>query len=313
MTTLTRILPAILVLLLAVPAMAADPGQARDDLAQLETFIKKKKNTIPEDYIAYLDAVQKAYGSFEKPPKPAADAPEDEKKAHAAMLKKLDKAQADFNKRAEKALFKCLKILRLDRAGTTNQLDEVNIRAAKILGDLAARLDDDARGRISKRLMKEIEGLDKVKHDVRSDLLEQMFASLAQHNQSASLSWMVENYIHTKSRDEDVTRLVAAHKAMIKFTSVPGKIRYAICKEMIKTYSSVESQAEQSSNDPAIQAKKQFWDQVRVDAIKVVQYYGGDPEDDDKQVINTMTGFADWWRSVKSPKALPWKDEKVKK
>lgn len=313
MTTLTRILPAILVLLLAAPAMAADAGQAQDDLAQLETFIKKKKRTIPEDYIAYLDAVQKAYGSFEKPPKPADDATEDEKKAYATTLKKLDKAQADFNKSAEKAFFKCLKLLRLDRAGTTNQLDEVNIRAARILGELSARMDDSGRSRISKKLMKEIEGLDKAKHDVRGDLLEQMFSSLAQHNQTASLSWMADNYIHTKSRDEDVTRLVAAHKAMIKFTNVPGKVRYAVCKEMIKTYSSVESQAEQSSNEPAIQAKKQFWDQVRVDAIKVVQYYGGDPEDGDKQVINTMTGFADWWRTVKSPKALPWKDEKIKK
>lgn len=313
MKTLTRTISALLVLLLAVPALAADPSQAQDDLAQLETFIKKKWKTIPEDYLPYLDAVQKAYSSFEKPPKPAADAPEEERKAWASQVKKLEKAQVDFNKRAEKALFKCLKILRLDRAGTTNQLDEVNIRAAKIIGELAAGMDDSARGSISKRLMKEIESLDKAKHDVRSDLLEQMFATLAQHNQTNSLSWMADNYIHTKSRDEDVTRLVAAHKAMIKFTSVPGKVRYAVCKEMIKTYSSVESQAEQSSNDPAIQAKKQFWDQVRVDAIKVVQYYGGDPEDEDKAVINTMTGFAHWWRTVKSAKALPWKDEKIKK
>lgn len=313
MTTLRRLLPVLLIALIAVPAAAEDAGQAAKDLTQLETFIKKKRKTIPEDYIAYLDAVKKAYGNFTKPPKPADDAGEEEKKAHANELKKVVKAQADFDKKAEKAIFKCLTITRLDRSQTTNELDEVNIRAAKILGELGSTMAEKKRDSISKKVIKEIEGLDKAKHDVRSDLLEQMFMTLAQLNRPSGLSWMVDNYIHTKSRDEDVIRLVAAHKAMIEFKEVPGKLRYAICKDMITTYSSVESQAEQSTNDPNIQAKKAFWDRIRVDAIKVVQFFGGEPQDEDQQVINTMGGFQRWWRSVKAPKHALWKDEKIKK
>lgn len=313
MTLLHRLLPLLLILLIAAPALAEDAGQAEKDLTQLEQFIKKKRKTIPEDYIAYLDAVQKAYGSFTKPPQPADDASEDEKKAYANELKKIEKDQADFDKKAEKAIFKCLTITRLDRSQTTNELDEVNIRAARILGDLGATMDEKKRDSISKKVMKEIEGLDKAKHDVRSDLLEQMFGTLAKLNRPKSLEWMIDNYIHTKNRDEDVIRLIAAQKAMIQFRDVPGKLRYQICKDMITTYSSVESQAEQSTNDPNIQAKKAFWDRIRVDAIKVVQFFGAEPKDEDQAVINTMDGFLQWWRDVKSPRHALWKDEKVKK
>lgn len=313
MTMLHRLLPALLIALFAFPAYAEDPDQAEKDLSQLEQFIKKKRRTIPEDYLAYLDAVKKAYGNFNQPPKPADDASEEEKKAYESEMKSVLKRQADFDKKSEKAIFKCLSILRTDRSGTTNELDEVNIRAAKTIGELAGTMDDKKRDSVSKKVMKQIESLDKAKHDVRSDLLEQLFGTLAQLNRPVALTWMVDNYIHTKSREEDVLRLVAAHKAMVQFKDVPGKIRYAVCKDMITTYSSVESQAEQSSNDPNIRAKKQFWDRIRVDAIKVVQFYGAEPQDEENQVINTMGGFQQWWRRVKAPKNALWKDEKVDK
>ncbi len=319
-----------LLLLSAPAAMAAvdqgppvDPAEAGKDLDQLSSDIKSKKIT-NEDLLQYLDVAFKAYYNFAKPEKPADiadDADEEAKAAHAAAMKdykaaldKVEKQEADHAKKAEKLFFKALTLQKI--RAETNIRDDVCIRAAKILGDIAQLKviadDEKKRKKLSDKIAKALDGLRKAKYQVSTDHLEMAFAAIGKLNHPAGLKWMLDNFVHTKNSPNEVDRLIAAHKAMVLFTNVPGKTRYAVTEEFIKIYQATENTASQNTTDTKVQATKEFWDKIRVDAIKVVQHYAGEPTDADGQAYSTMAGFKDWFRDHKKANKPPWVDEKIK-
>ena len=320
---MARLFPAtLLICALLVPALPAAPASADEvaekvqleavlaDLESLETFVKKRKRTDNVEFKEYLSLVASAYGNFEEPEAPAEDASDEVKKQHAKVRRAFDKGVEDFQKRAEKAIFKCLTMVKLDR-NENNTRTEVNQHAASEIAGMAPRMGEDSRERISKSLIKELEGLRKAKYDVDALFLEKAFAALAALDVPSSLGWMKDNFIHTKSTDSEIDRLVAAHKAMVMFTKPKGKVRFEIVKEMIKTYAGVESQAEQNSSDAKVLAKKAFWDRIRVDTIKVVQTFAGDSaQTPEGQIFNRMQEFQQWWNDNKNPKKAPWTDPK---
>ena len=287
---------------------------AMNDLTSLETFVKKKKST-DDDINGFLNSVAEAYNNIEKPEKPADDASEEEKKVYATALKRHGAQQAEFNKKAEKIILKCFNLVKLSRDKESNLRSDVNRTAALVISNLAPRMTEDQREKFSAKLIKSLDGLAKAKYKVNADALEAGFAALGHMKLIKSLEWMADEFIHTKNSDDQIVRLIAAHKAMVMFphADTPGKLRYAIVKEMVKTYSGTETQSEQTTNDKNVQAAKAFWDRVRVDAIKVLQHFAGETaQTEDGQVFNRVNDFEAWFREHKSAKKAPWKDEKDK-
>jgi hypothetical protein len=314
-----------LVLGLTLPAPpsaeAVDQEAWEADLDQLKKSMKKSATT--HDLQQYLGAVAGNYKSAKGPPKPPEGADPAEIKQWESDTKKFNKWLDKYRSDAVKLFVKAMTLVKIQNG--RNVRVEANIQAAKILGDLPLPPPgDDAseeekkawesrdkkfRKDLSKDIMKTIEKkLTKVKtHDVSTDLLDAAFEALGKLNDEGALLWMAKEYSHTIDTKKEY--LVAAHKAMVLFKDVRGKIRYDIVSEFIKQYAGVELQAEKSDPSAAIQAKKRFWDFIKTYTIPVVQYFAGKPVDEEDQALAEMKQFQRWMRDHKNPRKAPWTDE----
>ncbi len=299
-----------------------DPETAELDLGRLAASLKSRKS-INEAIITDLDAVALAYHNYAAPEKPTLeevpeDASEDQKAAiqkrnddltdeYDTKMVKYEREKEKYQKDALKLYMKAFKLVRVHGNTDRNTRDDVNIKAAQIIGA-------SGNPRASRDLIKALESsVFKAKYDVPQLFLEEAFAALGRLNDMDSLQWMIKEFTHAKSSPPEVVhQLIAAHKAMVLFVNVPGKLRYEVVEDMIKQYAGVEAQARQSKNDPATQAKKRFWDSIKNDAIKVVQHYAGAPRNDDDEAYATMMEFQDWFRDHKNPKRAPWVEEAIK-
>ena len=296
-------------LLSASPALAVDIAGAESDLEQLKKATKPRATN--EDLLQYLDAVFANFKDLKGPEKPADDASEDEKKAWEKENAKFEKALEKYRGNAEKLILKIMTLVKVK--SETNVRDDVNIRAANILGDLSPMLDEKGRKSLSKKIMQAIDKrLTKVKtHDVNSDLLAAAFGALGKLNHESSLVWMLKNHCHANEVQKQY--IIAAHKAMVLFKDVPGKLRYEVCAQFVKVYGSVEAQAEKSSTDAKDLAKKRFWDDIKTYTIPVVQHFASKPTDGDGSALATMEAFTAFMRDHKNVRKAPWVDAKVKK
>lgn len=295
-------------------ASAVDLQAAWDDLAQLKSATKSRANN--EDLDQYLDAVFAAFKKLDAPEALPADANDEQKKEHAKLLANFKKDQEKYRGAAEKLIIKILTLTKVKNE--TNIRDDMNTKAARILGEMGPFLDAKGRKVLSKKIVQAVEKkLTKVKtHTVSTDHLEATFEALGKLNDPATLMWMLKNYSHTK--DNEKMFLVAAHKALVLFKDVPGKLRYEVCATFTKSYAGVEAQAEQSSNDAKLQAKKRFWDDIKTSTIPVVQYFskgadGNPAADAEGNALAKMQEFQSWMRDHKSMKRAPWVDPKPKK
>ena len=296
-------------------AHAVDLDSAQQDLEMLKKSTKPRATN--DDLFQYLDQVFAAFKEPDRPEKPADDAPEEEKKAYAAAAAKAEKNIEKFRKDALKVFLKVLTLMKVEQE--TNTRDDVNTRAAVILGETAELknpdgtpvMDEKARKDLSKKLMQAIEKkLTKVKtHEVSTDHLDATFAALGKLNDPGSLSWMTDNYTH--AIDNRKAYLIAAHKAMVLFKNIPGKQRKEVCDAMVKTYAGVESQAQQKSADPKITAKKDFWDAIKTYTIPVLQYFAGYPKDPEGVPLAEVKQFQEFLRENRNAKKGPWADEKI--
>lgn len=288
-------------------AEAVDMESANADLDQLKKSMKPRATN--DDLDQYLGAVFTAFKSPDEPEKPADDASEEEKKAYATAKAKNDKLVAKFRSDAQKAVLKVLTLVKIKNE--TNLRDDVNTKAATILGDMAPYLDKKGRKDLSKKIMQTIEKkMTKVKgYDISTDTLDAAFAALGKLNDPASLAWMAKNYTHANDNRKEY--LIAAHKAMVLFTGIPGKLRQEVCAAMVKTYAGVESQAQQVSADPKITAKKDFWDAIKTYSIPVLQYFANKPEDEEGVPMAEVKQFQDFMRDHRSLKKEPWVDEVI--
>jgi len=327
------VLPWVFVLALVALVPRPAPAQAEDAVAvpletaqsELEILDAKLKSSkaINEEITAALGAVSDAYRNLEEPPPPQlkeipADASEEDQKAIEAENKKaqdeydvekgrFDRAAETYRKEAEKLFLKALKLQKIHRQSERNIRDDVNIKAAQVLGMTG-------NPKLSSQIQKALETtIFKAKYEVPQQLLEEAFAALGKLGDKDSLEWMTKEFTHSKSSPRAVVdQLIAAHKAMILFDrdKVDGSLRYKLVSEMIKTYSGTESLASQSSTDKNVQAAKVFWDRIKNDAIRVVQYFSKEPKNENEEVLATMEEFQEWFRDHKNPKREPWTDEK---
>ena len=96
----------------APEAPAAEMPEALGDLEKLENALKSKKS-INDEIIQYVDLVGGHFRAIKGPEPAADDAPQEAKDEYAAAKKKFDKDFADYRKKAEKAIFKALGLVKL--------------------------------------------------------------------------------------------------------------------------------------------------------------------------------------------------------
>lgn len=290
----------------AQPALAVDFDGAENDLDQLKKATKSRGSN--DDLLQYLDHVFTNYKSLKYEDKPAEDAGAEAIKAWEDGKAKFDKNLDKYRKKAQKLILKIMTLVKVQ--SETNVRDPVNIHAAKILGEMAPFLDEKGRSDLSKSIVRSIDKrLTKVKtHELNTDLLDAAFAALGALNDVGSLKWMLDEHCH--ANEVQKFYIIAAHKAMVLFKNVPGKLRKEICDHFVKFYGSVEAQAEKSSTDPKDLAKKRFWDDIKTYTIPVVQYYAGKPTKDDGSALATMLEFDDFMRQHKNARKAPWVDAK---
>ena len=296
--------------------------EAAKDLTTLETYLKDRK-AINDQINQYLIEVAGAYVNMQVPEAPAADASEDEKAAHEGVMKKFHKELENFRKRANKALLKAFGLTRVKKG--TNQRDDVNARAAEMIGSLVKAYPGPegakARGTISKKLRSAAEKLKKVKHDLNTDTLNAAFLALGNLGDLDTLRWMLDEYSHAKEVEDDW--LIAAHTAMVRFpvtpeqadktgtAMVPGKLRFEIVDSFVTTYAGVEAAANTSSNDPKDRAKKRFWDNIKNTTLPVLQHFSRAPKDPESgEALATAGEFQSWLRKNKNLRKAPWADPK---
>lgn len=267
----------------------AELVDARQDLEQLKKL--RHPRALNDELLQYITIVSHAYEHLE-PSAWGADGAVSERQLSA------------FRRDAEKAFLRCLASKRVVKGHNTRT--DVNLVAARALGDTAPFLAQKERERLSQKIMRIVErDFEKVKgYEVSPDVLRETFEALAKLNVPASVEWMLDEYVHAKQRD--VTFLVAAHQALPLFEGVPGKLRHDVVLEFIKTYAGVEHRAAQSSTDPVVQAYGRFWDQVGPGAVAVVQHYAQSPRDEAGEPLATIVDLGAWFRSHKNPRRAPW-------
>jgi hypothetical protein len=289
-----------------VPVLAADGVEVSTGQGYVDELGKQLKSRQSQnaDINATLDLVLQAYLNPVKP-----EGVEDKK--FAEDVKK-------FRKDAEKALVKALDETQINKTAGTNEREDVNIKAAEVIGAIgASKVEglEDNKENLAKDVQKFTKTLEKRAKDdimVSGTLWESVFAALGKLNQRDSLVWMLEEHVHTNSSPTyKVDQLSASLKAMILFTEVPGKLRYDIVDKVKTSFSSVETQAAQTTNDAKVQAQKQFWDRIKTDVVKVLQYYAAQPTNADGAALATVAEFVDWWRDNDKPKKEPWVDAKI--
>ncbi len=268
---------------LAKPAASGELAEAHKDLDQLKRLLVDRKAENKE-IIAYIEVVRVAH-----------------EKAEGA-----DEDVASFRRAAEARLMTALSKARVKK--DANRLSEVNIAAAQALGKLAPSLDEKVRISLSKKVVKALEGLRKARYDVETDRIEATFLTAARLGNARTLAWMLDEYSHTKSNE--AVFLISAHRAMVTFENVPGALRHAIVKKFKQDYPGVEALAKQNTNTPAARAAKMFWDRVRVDVVKVMQYFAGNPTNAKGEALSTAKEFQEWFRDHKSVRKAPWVDPK---
>ncbi len=300
--------------------VGAEMSEALADLEKLDSALGSRKS-INDEIVQYLELVGNHFIAIKGPEMPADATDEAAMKAYQSELAKFNKQVDDYRRKAESAIFKAFKLTLI--RNESNERNEVNMKAADVIGRLAeafpgspAKVKEDpvakenvaARESIAARLRGEIDGLHKAKYTLSTDVLQAAFRALGSLNTVQSVEWMIKEYSHAKNNETDW--LVAAHKSLVKFTDMPGRVRHALVDQFIRTYAGVESSAEQSTTDKNAQAKKKFWDDIRTFTVPAVQHFAGHPVNaESNEALATMGEFEDWFRDHKNPRKAPWVDE----
>lgn len=342
---------AALLSLVLPPALARAEGVPLEDAKRnLEVFAGQLKDRKlgNEDLNGSIEALANDFYNIaapaEKAPEALADgADEEARKAHAAAtkayedaVKKQRAAVRDWQHAALDLIFRALKMVAYDAKTKANLRDDVNIKASLVLGDLLGN-PKLAEGRDAKELEKLREGWSKQVRDLLAGeleepkqdyqvpvaVLENTFAVLGKINDPKSVAWLLENYSHTNNAPAKVERLKAAHKAMVLFKGVKGELRFQVVEKFATIYSAAEATANNAAANSgdakqrtAAAAAKKFWDDVKTDAIAVVNYYatgpdGAAPANGEGQALTTMKDLFVWFGDHNRKNRAPWLDEKT--
>lgn len=223
-----------------------------------------------------------------------------------------DYAAADEATRntAETLLVKALVRWRTDRGTKSPNLHELScIAAAEAIGRIGPAMEAKGRKSFTRKVQAAIDrdllGRQD-SDDISQAQLDASFAALGHLNDPATLDWYLDDFMHTKT--VELRPLIAAHRSMLLFRAVPGRLRHAFVKEFVSRYVSVEAQAALGRTTPEIAAKR-FWDEVRLFTIPAARHFAGEPTGENGVALATMAELNTWWRDHKKPSDPVWRDE----
>jgi hypothetical protein len=281
---------------------------AQRDLRSFETQLKDRR-VGNEDLIGSLNALARAFFDLGRPtePDPAAGT-----------------YPADVRRFQDEALDAVVKALRLGRPlqsskdKTENVRNDVNLMAAQVLGELLGdpRLGTlgngavirtpaevrDARalrsGQVIDALGKEL--AEKKRWDVPQLVLEAAYAALGRMNDPSALVWVAADAVGPADGAYEAERRVAAHKALMTFSDVPGRTRFGVVQKLLGLYVAKAAAAAQAGNGSPVFASS---------AALVIHFAtppGGAPPAVAGRPATTLRDLDVWFREHSDPTKPPW-------
>jgi hypothetical protein len=267
-------------------------AKAEEELKLLESHLKQKKGDNNSDILASLDSVANAYHNY---------APNDE-----AGQATLEEDKAKYQKEVEKVFLDAYKLKRINPKAKANERDDVNIKAVQLIATFRPDVTDNLI-----KILTEV--IFKVKEDdykVPQTLIDESFKAVGMlGDKKAGMPWLMTwiKYDNTAGMPE---RIKAAYDAMVlmKVLEVPGKVRFQIVKDTLKTFPGVEQSAQQNQTKEQ-RSQKEVWDKIKGSVIKALQYYSQEPKNAKGQLFSTVKEFNEWFRDHDGSDPL-WKDPK---
>lgn len=262
---------------------------ALSELALLKDALKKSKSD-NGDILASLEAVAKAYHNL---------APNDD-----AGKATFEADKEKFHKEAEKLFIDAFELKRVKPNTSTNDRDDVNIRAAQVLATCRKEVTGKVIDVLENRIFKAKD------YDPPTTLYDEAFKAIGILNDHKvglvyCLDWV--KYSNTKG---DPERIKAAFDGMIEFRDVKGAVRLEFVDKTLRTFLSVETDADRGRTKEE-QSRKAVWDKIKTSVIKAMQLYCKEPKAKDGALIAKLRDFDQWFRDNDSPKNPVWVDVKV--
>jgi len=260
---------------------------AHDELVRLTALLKKSKSETA-DILASLDAVAKAIIGL---------APNDE--AGAATF---DKDRDAYMKPAEKLLIDALVLVKIRPNTTANERDDVNVKAAQILGNCRPDVSEDIKNALEQRVFK-AKG-----YTPPTLLYDEAFRAIGLLGHKKGGEYLQEwiRYDNTANVPE---RIKSAFEAMAIFKNFKGLERHDMVEKICRKMLGVEHAAEVNKTKED-KAQKQVWDKIKPAVIKALQVLAKEPKDKNNNLLGSVKAFDEWYRLNDKPKNPAWVDPK---
>ncbi|MBL9089129.1 MAG: hypothetical protein JNM10_18465 [Planctomycetia bacterium] len=270
------------------PKASVTIKDAEVEAGRLKDLLKKSKSD-NQDILASLDALAKAYANL---------VPNDD-----AAKATFEADSARFHKEAEKLFLDAFELKYVKPNTSANLRDDVNIKAAQILGWCRPEVTNKIIAILETKIFKAKD------YDPPTTLYDEAFKAIALLNTKDGFNYCLE-WVKYSTNKGDAERTKAMYEAIILFTDVKGTVRHDFVKKSLISFIGTESSAERGRTKEE-QTQKVVWDKVKGAIIKAMQVYCKEPKAKDGVLMAKLRDFNDWFRDHDSPRDPTWVDPKV--
>lgn len=270
------------------PKASVTIKDAEVEAGRLKDLLKKSKSD-NQDILASLDALAKAYVNL---------VPNDD-----ASKATFEADSARFHKEAEKLFLDAFELKYVKPNTSANLRDDVNIKAAQILGWCRPEITSKIINILETKIFKAKD------YDPPTTLYDEAFKAIALLNTKDGFNYCLE-WVKYSTNKGDAERTKAMYEAIILFTDVKGTVRHDFVKKTITYFIGTESSAERGRTKEE-QTQKVVWDKVKGAIVKAMQVYCKEPKAKDGALMAKLRDFNDWFRDHDSPRDPTWVDPKI--
>jgi hypothetical protein len=261
---------------------------AEVEAGRLRELLKRSKSD-NQDILASLDALAKAYVNL---------APNDD-----AGKATFEADSARFHKEAEKLFLDAFEAKYVRPNTGANLRDDVNIKAAQILGWCRPELTNKIITILEAKIFKAKD------YDPPTTLYEEAFKAIALLNTKDGFAYCLD-WAKYSTNKGDAERTKAMFEAIILFTDVKGAVRHDFVKKTLISFIGTESAAERGRTKEE-QTQKVVWDKVKGAIIRAMQVYCKEPKAKDGALMAKLRDFDQWFRDHDALRDPTWVDPKV--
>lgn len=270
------------------PKASVTIKDAEVEAGRLKDLLKKSKSD-NQDILASLDALAKAYANL---------VPNDD-----AAKATFEADSARFHKEAEKLFLDAFELKYVKPNTSANLRDDVNIKAAQILGWCRPEVTNKIIAILETKIFKAKD------YDPPTTLYDEAFKAIALLNTKDGFNYCLE-WVKYSTNKGDAERTKAMYEAIILFTDVKGTVRHDFVKKSLISFIGTESAAERGRTKEE-QTQKVVWDKVKGAIVKAMQVYCKEPKAKDGALMAKLRDFDQWFRDHDSPRDPTWVDPKI--